>query len=237
MSLREMNFDGLVGPTHNFAGLSFGNVASKDHGGQESHPRAAALQGLAKMRVVAEMGFDQGFLPPMARPAPNVLRVMGFEGDDATILTAAAETDPVLLAQVCSSSSMWAANAATVSPSADTVDGCLHITPANLRAQFHRSIEPWEAAHILKHVFPDETLFTHHDPLPASDQYGDEGAANHTRLQTDTGTVHLFVYGVEHRLPNGPAPQRFPRSPDSRSLRSGGTPTRAPRCHVRPAES
>ena len=210
MPLREMNFDGLVGPTHNYAGLSFGNVASKDHGGQESHPRAAALQGLAKMRAVAEMGFDQGFLPPLARPAPNVLRVMGFEGDDATILGAAAEVDPVLLAQVCSASSMWTANAATVSPSCDTADGCVHFTPANLRAQFHRSIEPWETAHMLQHVFPDETIFTHHDPLPASDQYGDEGAANHTRLQTDAGRVNLFVYGVEHRRPDGPAPRHFP---------------------------
>ena len=24
----EVNFDGLVGPTHNYAGLSYGNVAS-----------------------------------------------------------------------------------------------------------------------------------------------------------------------------------------------------------------
>ena len=210
MPMREMNFDGLVGPTHNYAGLSFGNVASKDHGGQESHPRAAALQGLAKMRAVAEMGFDQGFLPPLTRPAPSVLRALGFEGDDLSVLAAAAEEDPLLLAQVSSASSMWTANAATITPSCDTVDGRLHLTPANLRAQFHRSIEPWETSQILELVFPDENLFTHHDPLPSADQYGDEGAANHTRLQTDTGTVHLFVYGVEYRRSGGPAPRRFP---------------------------
>ena len=41
--LREINFDGIVGPTHNYAGLSLGNIASARHAGQASHPRAAAL--------------------------------------------------------------------------------------------------------------------------------------------------------------------------------------------------
>jgi len=62
--LREFNFDGLVGPTHNYAGLSFGNVASERHGGTSSNPRAAALQGLAKMRFVADLGVGQAVLPP-----------------------------------------------------------------------------------------------------------------------------------------------------------------------------
>ena len=210
MPMREMNFDGLVGPTHNYAGLSFGNVASKGHGGQESHPRSAALQGLAKMRAVADLGFDQGFIPPLTRPAPSVLRALGFEGDDSAVLAAAAEQDPILLAQVSSASSMWTANAATISPSCDTRDGRLHLTPANLRSQFHRAIEPWETSHLLELIFPDERLFAHHDPLPSSDQYGDEGAANHTRLQTATGSVNLFVYGVEHRRASSPSPSRFP---------------------------
>ena len=154
MPQREMNFDGLVGPTHNYAGLSFGNVASKGHQGRQSHPRAAALQGLSKMRAVAEMGFAQGFLPPLARPEPSVLRQLGFSGSDEEVMAEAARIDPILLAQVCSASCMWTANAATVSPSADTADGRVHFTPANLRAQFHRSIEPPATASVLRHVFP-----------------------------------------------------------------------------------
>lgn len=210
MPQREMNFDGLVGPTHNYAGLSFGNVASKGHQGRQSHPRAAALQGLSKMRAVAEMGFAQGFLPPLARPEASVLRHLGFSGSDEEVMAEAARVDPILMAQVCSASCMWTANAATVSPSADTADGRVHFTPANLRAQFHRSIEPPATASVLRHAFPDPNHFVHHDPLPASDQYGDEGAANHTRLHTEDGLVHLFVFGIEHRRTDGPAPRRFP---------------------------
>ena len=48
--LVEINFDGIVGPSHNYAGLSLGNIASASHGGDVSYPRAAALQGVAKMR-------------------------------------------------------------------------------------------------------------------------------------------------------------------------------------------
>jgi succinylarginine dihydrolase len=204
-----MNFDGLIGPTHNYAGLSFGNVASSAHGGGVSHPRAAALQGLAKMEAVAALGLPQGFLPPLARPAPHVLRELGFEGDDDSVLAQAARHDPVLLAQVCSASCMWTANAATVTPSCESHAGRVHLTPANLRAQFHRSIEPPETATLLKAIFPGEA-FVHHPPLPASDQFGDEGAANHTRLATDEGVVHLFVHGVEQRRANAPGPRRFP---------------------------
>ena len=210
MSLHEMNFDGLVGLTHNYAGLSLGNLASRDHGGQTSHPRAAALQGLDKMRNNAAMGIPQGFLPPLLRPDLSVLRSLGFEGDDAKLLAHVQREDPVLLAQVSSASCMWTANAATVSPSTDTADGRVHFTPANLRAQFHRAIEPVATGALLSRVFPDPELFTHHAPLPPSDQYGDEGAANHTRLETDEGVVHLFVYGVEHRQPDGLRPTRFP---------------------------
>ena len=49
--LREINFDGIVGPSHNYAGLSLGNLASSRNAGAASYPRAAALQGLAKMRA------------------------------------------------------------------------------------------------------------------------------------------------------------------------------------------
>lgn len=205
-----MNFDGLVGPTHNYAGLSLGNIASRDHGGQTSHPKSAALQGLAKMRANAALGIPQGFLPPLPRPDLSVLRSLGYDGDDASLLAKVQATDPVLLAQVSSASCMWTANAATVSPSTDTADGRVHFTPANLRAQFHRAIEPHATGQLLSKIFPDPSMFRHHPPLPASDQYGDEGAANHTRLETEDGVVHFFVYGVEHRQPDGLRPKRYP---------------------------
>jgi len=54
--MREHQFDGLVGPTHHYAGLSPGNLASQSHAGQPSNPRAAALEGLTKMRRVRELG-------------------------------------------------------------------------------------------------------------------------------------------------------------------------------------
>ena len=44
--IREINFDGIIGPSHNYAGLSLGNLASTRHAGDVSQPRAAALQGL-----------------------------------------------------------------------------------------------------------------------------------------------------------------------------------------------
>ena len=46
-------FDGLAGTTHSYAGLSAGNLAAMPHAGQLGNPRAAALEGLAKMRLVA----------------------------------------------------------------------------------------------------------------------------------------------------------------------------------------
>ena len=75
MKTSEVNFDGLVGPTHNYAGLSHGNVASMTHGGAVSNPREAALQGLAKMKFLAELGLKQAVLPPHPRPSlPWALR-------------------------------------------------------------------------------------------------------------------------------------------------------------------
>ncbi|HAU21694.1 MAG TPA: succinylarginine dihydrolase, partial [Erythrobacter sp.] len=41
--LVEINFDGIVGPSHNYAGLSLGNLAATSHAGDISYPRAAAL--------------------------------------------------------------------------------------------------------------------------------------------------------------------------------------------------
>jgi succinylarginine dihydrolase len=105
VSLIEVNFDGLVGPTHNFCGLSPGNLASGANAESVSHPRLAALQGLQKMRGVMELGAAQGFLPPPMRPAAHKLRIFGFGGSDDEVLSAAADEDPALFRAACSASS------------------------------------------------------------------------------------------------------------------------------------
>ncbi len=199
MIYAEYNFDGLIGPTHNYAGLSFGNIASATNKGAASNPKEAALQGLAKMRAAMELGLKQGFLPPQDRPHLKMLRALGFSGPDKQIIEQAAKHDPQLLANCYAASSMWTANAGTVAPSPDTADGKVHFTPANLAANFHRSIEADTTARALKHIFADEQYFAHHPPLPGGVHFGDEGAANHGRLcedHSDKG-VHLFVYGVD----------------------------------------
>src|SRR5207248_5247403 len=110
----EINFDGLVGPTHNYAGLSYGNVASMKNKASISSPKQAALQGLEKMRLLEGLGVKQAVLPPHERPQLATLRALGFRGSDGDVLRGAQREDAALLAAVCSSSNMWAANAATV---------------------------------------------------------------------------------------------------------------------------
>jgi succinylarginine dihydrolase len=207
----DTNFDAIVGPTHNYAGLSLGNLASQAHANQPSNPKQAALEGLAKMKFLAELGVSQAVLPPHERPDVRVLRRLGFGGSDAQVLDAARKY-PALLAACCSASAMWAANAATVSPSADTADGRVHFTPANLITQFHRSLEPATTAAILKAIFPDQSAFAHHDPLPASPHLADEGAANHMRLCPAHGRrgLEIFVFGRRGFADNQSAPARFP---------------------------
>lgn len=211
MSAREYNFDGLVGPTHNYAGLSPGNVASLSHGGQESHPRAAALQGLGKMRFVAGLGVGQAVLPPQPRPSLRTLRELGFSGTDEAILTAAGKDGGHLLRVCSSASSMWTANAATVAPSTDTADGTVHLTPANLQQMFHRAIEADTTHAVLKAIFADPRHFTVHRPLPGGGQFADEGAANHTRLfVTDRPAVHILAWGRVAFGPDTEGPKVFP---------------------------
>ncbi len=196
-SAMEANFDGLVGPTHNYAGLAHGNVASAKNAALPSNPREAALQGLGKMRALAALGLAQGVLPPQERPHIPTLKALGFTGKDAEVLAKARREAPDLLAAVSSASSMWTANAATVSPSADCADGKLHFTPANLASHLHRSLEPATTARALAATFADANYFVHHAPLPATPAMSDEGAANHTRLCADYGAagVEFFVYG------------------------------------------
>lgn len=206
----EANFDGLVGPTHNYAGLAFGNVASAKNADKPSNPREAALQGLAKMRALAALGLPQGVLPPQERPHIPTLKNLGFSGKDAEVLSKTLRDAPGLLAAASSASSMWTANAATVSPSADTADGKLHFTPANLASHLHRSMEAPTTARALLATFPAGKHFAHHSPLPATPAMGDEGAANHTRLCVDYGQpgVELFVYGQGSETE--PKPTKFP---------------------------
>ena len=218
MTAREFNFDGLVGQTHNYAGLSPGNLASAANAGAASRPREAALQGLRKMKALADMGFAQGVIPPQERPDVWFLRDLGFTGSDADVLARAAAEAPDMLAAACAASSMWVANAATVSPSADTSDGRVHFTPANLITNVHRAIEGATTTRILRAVFADERSFVVHEPLPAAPAFGDEGAANHTRLCASHGEpgIELFVFGRRASWDHDPekrltlAPKRHP---------------------------
>lgn len=209
----ELNLDGIVGPTHSYAGLSYGNLASQRNRNESSNPKQAALEGLAKMKRLADLGVPQAVLPPQERPDVEALRRLGFEGpNDAAVLDRAGRAEPALLAACCSASGMWAANAATVSPSADTADGRVHFTPANLVTQFHRSLEPRTTAAILGAIFADEQHFAHHPPLPAAAGLSDEGAANHTRLCPAYGArgLEVFVYGRSAVRPDEAGPQRYP---------------------------
>lgn len=185
MTMVEINFDGIVGPSHNYAGLSVGNLAATAHAGDASFPRAAALQGLAKMRHNMALGLAQGFLLPLPRPSGDYLARLG--ADPAT--------DPRLTAQAWSASSMWTANAATVSPAPDAADGRCHLTPANLVTMPHRAQEWPDTARQLALAFADTTHFELHRPVPPS--FGDEGAANHMRFCEEHGApgIEVFVYG------------------------------------------
>lgn len=184
-NLVEINFDGIVGPSHNYSGLSLGNLAATKNAGATAYPRAAALQGIAKMRHNMALGLPQGFFVPLPRPQPAFLDSMAV--DD--------KADPALLAMAWSASSMWTANAATVSPAPDTADGRCHLTVANLVTMPHRSIEWPDTLAQLRLAFADETHFAVHGPVPPT--FGDEGAANHMRMGSAHAepAVEIFVYG------------------------------------------
>jgi succinylarginine dihydrolase len=187
--LTEINFDGIVGPSHNFAGLSIGNLAATVHAGEPSHPRAAALQGLAKMRANMALKLAQGVFMPLPRPNAAWLTALAWN-----------ETaERALLAGGWSASSMWAANAATVSPAPDTVDGRCHLTVANLVAMPHRAQEWPDTLRQLRLAFADERHFAVHGPVPPC--FGDEGAANHLRLTRahEEPGVEIFVHGSSAR--------------------------------------
>ena len=192
--LVEINFDGLIGPSHNYAGLSLGNLASQRNAGDVSQPRAAALQGVDKMRANLALGLAQGIFAPHPRPDRAWLAELG---------TDIGEADAALAANAMSASAMWAANAATVSPAPDAGDGKCHLTVANLRSMAHRSHE-WPATLAQLRLAFAAAAFEVHGPIPPA--FGDEGAANHMRLAPAHGEpgIEVFVYGVS----GGPFPAR-----------------------------
>lgn len=194
MNLKEINFDGIVGPSHNYAGLSLGNLAATKNAGATSYPRAAALQGIAKMKANMAIGLAQGFLLPLPRPDTGWLQALAADNS----------TDPALVAGAWSASSMWTANAATVSPAPDTADGRCHLTVANLVTMPHRSHEWPDTLAQLQLAFRDGNHFAVHDPVPPC--FGDEGAANHMRFAGSHGEpgLEVFVYG----RPGGRFPAR-----------------------------
>ncbi len=193
----EINFDGLVGPTHNYAGLSEGNLASARNANMVARPREAALQGLAKMQRLRALGLSQGVLPPHERPNISWLRSLGFSGSDGEVWERAWKSEPTIARAALAASAMWAANAATISPSADCADGRLHATVANLQTMLHRILEGEQTERTLQRLLPDEARFAVHSALLPHDALSDEGAANHMRMAAEPGArgVEIFVYG------------------------------------------
>ncbi|MEM6749301.1 MAG: N-succinylarginine dihydrolase [Planctomycetota bacterium] len=207
----EANVDGLVGPTHHYANTAPGNRASEAGRGDASNPRAALRQGLAKARTLAEMGLPQAVLPPNPRPNLGLLRSLGFSGSLEQVIEAAHRHAPHLLGAATSSAFMWTANAATVAPSADTPDGRLRLSPANLASALHRWQEHEHTTQGLRAIFGDTDHFEVLDALPTARDTTDEGAANHTRFcAAPAGPgVHHFVYGADLANPDAPRARRY----------------------------
>jgi succinylarginine dihydrolase len=175
----EVNFDGLVGPTHNYAGLSHGNLHSVNNKSKPSNPCEAALQGLDKMKLMYDLGYKQCIIPPQERPL-----LSGYDDYQNMAINASA-------------SSMWVANSSTVAPSADTKNNKLNLLTANLNFTHHRRIEAPQTHTILNKIFNDTSKFLIHSPLDSDGKLDDEGAANHTRFcnSYEEEGLHFFVYG------------------------------------------
>jgi len=211
-ALVEVQCDGLPGPTHHYGGLSHGNVASADHAGLASNPRAAARQCLTKMRTVLRLGVPVCVLPPLARPDLGFLAACGFDGNPRGALISAEAESPELVRWAQSSAAMWTANAATVCPALDN-DGVTRLVPANLVATPHRSLEAVPRTAMLRALLAGLPRLVVSDPLPPLTHLGDEGAANHTRLTAgahDVPGIHLFVHGRAATIEAARLPQRFP---------------------------
>src|SRR5258708_32748982 len=143
---REYNFDGLVGPTHHYGGLSHGNPASIQNRSLISNPRLAVRQGLAKMRFLFELGVGQALIPPLHRPQLEILRRVGFTGSDQQLIERAWRDAPEWLSASFSASGVWPANAATVAPSCDTAEGRAELPPVDLIPDIDRAFGAKETA-------------------------------------------------------------------------------------------
>lgn len=214
MNFFELNLDGLVGPTHHYAGLSAGNIASTNNAKKPSNPQAAARQGLEKMRLLYNMGLKQGLLPPHQRPNLQLLHQLGFRGTPAEQINKANKSAPELLSACYSAASMWTANAATVSASTDTEDEKVHFTAANLISNLHRHQEADFSHKLLSYIFSNPRYFKHHQVLPRSTSTADEGAANHNRMCQSHAHpgINLFIYGKKTfgSGPGTPEPKKYP---------------------------
>lgn len=210
MSTYELNLDGLVGPTHHYAGLAFGNIASMRHANTVSNPAEAARQGIKKMRLLHQLGIKQAVLPPQLRPNLNLLHALGFTGAIRLQLNQAKKQNPRALSAAFSASSMWTANAATVTPSIDTQDARVHFTAANLVHHLHRHQEANTSKQLFEQIFSNQKHFRHHAILPKTPDYNDEGAANHNRLAKNHSTpgLYLFVYDRDKKTPQTHFPAR-----------------------------
>ncbi|WP_437186991.1 N-succinylarginine dihydrolase [Planctomicrobium sp. SH668] len=211
MTAFEVNFDGLIGPTHHYGGLAEGNLASFRNRHRVSHPKAAALEGLNKMKLLMDLGVKQGVLPPQPRPHWGFLQERGFTGRADDVIAQAARERPDLLSIAYSASSMWTANAATVSPSSDTEDGKVHFTPANLISTTHRQLEAVRTTEVLRQIFSNQKYFVVHDPLQSEAKFADEGAANHIRLCETHGAkgIEIFVFGNDDEDANSASPMIY----------------------------
>ncbi len=212
MTTVTLNLDGLVAPTHNYAALAHGNLPAASSRYKVAFPRAAGLEVLAKIRFCHRMGSPQAILPPQELPDLEALRAAGFTGRDQKVIEQAYRQNPHLLYQCYSTTSLWTAHAATVSPSADSGDRRVHITPANLRAQGRR---PGELAHVermLRTVFPQRRYFRHHPALSVKRRFSDEGSVNWMRMavaQEGSG-LEMFVYGQPPRDKGDRRPRKYP---------------------------
>ncbi len=200
----EINIDTLPGPTHAFSGIAHGNIPSFTSKGMPSNPKQAALQCLEKMKYLMDLGIPQVVLPPQFKPNKAFLKTL----TGSTSLRQIKRLDPKIQSALFSSANMWTANAATVSPSCDSPDGKVHITPANLASHLHRFIDVPGTVALLKKLFGNTKHFVVHEPLPPTLELHDEGAANHTRFSNG---LHLFVYGREELKPI--TKRFFPRQP------------------------
>lgn len=205
----EVNFDGIPGPTHLFSGLSPGNIASEINEGAESNPRAAAKQSLEKIKFISELSICEAVIPPQIRPEMSVVKMLGYEGSRADQLKKLREEDPKTFKAVFSSAFMWTANAAMISPSPDTRDHKLHLTPANLGSNFHRSLEAQHSYKYFRNIFQTNDVKLH---APLASRMLDEGAANHTRLCKAYGEsgLEFFVYGYSNLKALESLPNKYP---------------------------